>query len=118
MVQEAAVAASLDNLSLGEVETASTPTIATASASAASTKAEDGASASAQPRKEEMEAEGTEVALEDEKHDFFFDAATDGLTCSIGFCLMTEAVMAMDGFCTRSRLWRSTLLIVQPRGKR
>ena len=41
------------------------------------------------------EAEGS---LEEEKHDFFFDGAPDGLKCSVGFCLMTEAVVAMDGF--------------------
>ena len=41
------------------------------------------------------DAEGN---LEEEKHDFFFDGAPDGLKCSVGFCLMTEAVLAMDGF--------------------
>jgi len=40
----------------------------------------------------------TEDSLEEQKHDFFFDDAPDGLKCSVGFCLMTEAVVAMDGF--------------------
>ena len=53
---------------------------------------------SAAPRKEEVEGEGSEEDLEDAKHDFFSDGAADGLKCSIGFCLMTEAVMATDGF--------------------
>ena len=39
-----------------------------------------------------------EASLQEEKHDFFFDGAPDGLRCSVGFCLMTEAVVAMDGF--------------------
>jgi len=39
-----------------------------------------------------------EDRLEEEKHEFFFDGAPDGLRCSVGFCLMTEAVVAMDGF--------------------
>lgn len=39
-----------------------------------------------------------EGSLEEEKHDFFFDNASDGLKCAVGFCLMTEAVLAMDGF--------------------
>jgi len=40
----------------------------------------------------------SEKELEEEKHDSFFDGAPDGLKCSVGFCLMTEAVLAMDGF--------------------
>ena len=43
-------------------------------------------------------SEVAEGNLEEEKHDFFFDGAPDGLRCPIGFCLMTEAVVAMDGF--------------------
>jgi len=39
-----------------------------------------------------------EEGLEEEKHDFFYDNAPDGLKCSVGFCLMTEAVFAMDEF--------------------
>jgi hypothetical protein len=39
-----------------------------------------------------------EESVEEEKHNFFFDGAPDGLKCSVGFCLMTEAVVAMDGF--------------------
>jgi len=99
------VASAIDDLTLEKVETASAPTIATVNASAASTKGEEGdgklpmpASASAPPHEEEVEGEGSEEELKEEKHDFFLDGAPDGLKCSIGFCLMTEAVVAMDGF--------------------
>ena len=89
------------------METASTPTTATTSANAVNTgKEEDGdrklpalASASAPPHEEELEEkEGSNRAVEEEKNDFVFDGAPDGMKCSVGFCLMTEAVMAMDGF--------------------
>jgi hypothetical protein len=39
-----------------------------------------------------------EKDLEEEKHDFLFDGAPDSLKCSVAFCLMTEAVLAMDEF--------------------
>lgn len=109
--QEAAVAATMVRLCLNEVGGASTPTIATASASAATTDGDRNqqlpapTSASAPPCKEEVEGEASEEDLEEEKHDFFFEGAADGMKCSIGFCLMTEAVVAMDGFsCKKSSL--------------
>jgi len=92
----------MGELTLRNVETASTPTIATASASAAITEGEDDGdrkmSASAPPRKEDEEGDYVENNLEEERHDFFFDGAADVMECSVGFCLMTEAVVAMDGF--------------------
>lgn len=39
-----------------------------------------------------------EQDLEAEKANFLYRGAPDGMRCSIGLCLMTEAVMAMDGF--------------------
>jgi hypothetical protein len=43
--------------------------------------------------------------MEEEKHDFLFDGTPDSLKCSVGFCLMTEAVLAMDEFsCQKSSL--------------
>ena len=71
----------MGNLSVRETAKTGTPSMATA-----------GASTSATSTKED------EGDLEEEKHDFFFDAAADALKCSVGFCLMTEAVTAMDGF--------------------
>jgi hypothetical protein len=52
-------------------------------------------------REGEVEDGIGEKDLEEEKHDFFFDGAPDSLKCSVGFCLMTEAVLAMDEFSYR-----------------
>ena len=116
--QEAALAAARAGLSLDRVETASTPTIAPASSSAVTTKEEGGdrkMPASAQPGKSVEEGEDSEEGLEDEKHDFFFDVAADGMKCSIGFCLIPRRCWPWTGFPTRKSRWRSILRIVQPR---
>ena len=49
-------------------------------------------------RKDDEDDLSNEGDLEEEKHHFFFNGAPDGLKCLVGFCLMTEAVVAMDGF--------------------
>jgi hypothetical protein len=88
----AAIAAVMDNLSLEREEKAR----ATASATAANTEKEDDGSQN--PLKEDLGENDSDEDPESEKHDFFFDGAPDGMKCSVGFCLMTEAVVAMDGF--------------------
>jgi hypothetical protein len=55
-------------------------------------------SATAMGKEEESSGEGGEEDLEEEKHDFLFEGAPDVYKCSVGFCFMTEAVLAMDGF--------------------
>ena len=55
-------------------------------------------SATAMRNEEELNGEDREEDLEEEKHDLLFDGAPDGYKCSVGFCFMTEAVLAMDGF--------------------
>ena len=57
-----------------------------------------GAASSATGMGEEEEEHDAEKNLEEEKHDFFYDVAPDGFKCPVGFCFMTEAVLAMDGF--------------------
>ena len=76
--EEAAVAAAMGDLNLMEGREDGAP------ASATATRAGDG------------EGGLTEKDLEEEKHDFFFDGAPDGLKCTVWFCLMTDAVLAMD----------------------
>jgi hypothetical protein len=88
----------MENLNLEEEEKASAHAIAAYSTTISRENGNDDrqttaqASASDPPPGEEVDGEDSE------RHDFFFDGAADGKKCSIGFCLMTEAVVAMDGF--------------------
>lgn len=92
------MAATMGDLGLKEEEDAGTSTTATAT------------------RKGEEEGGANEEDLEEEKHNFFFDGAPDGLKCSVGFCLMTEAVLAMTSSPISGLRWRATSRIVPPRG--